>query len=140
MLKLEDGREVEITLYPELQEAISLGWESLAFSGNRNIFAKAEMGNHAIFLSTDGDVKITLKEDGRVLHGCKNEVEIKHLVTSGRIHTEVCEIINNNWFSLHYRINRANYDDDVFESTPKSTEEFTVLFESIVKTYFEGEI
>lgn len=148
MIQLRNGMEAELTLYPELQEAIQVGWSSMYFPTNDVTFASLKIKNHLIALVTNGEIEVVSLENPE--HSLRNhcEQELRPLIQSKAIFDEhQYEIRATNWFELEALLMAEESADgthvceyiesEVFEHEPESEESFIEIFVKLATDWYE---
>ncbi|MDF2880235.1 MAG: hypothetical protein K0R54_792 [Clostridiaceae bacterium] len=140
---LKEWGNVVFKIYPEAKTAIEKGWESLYFPTNKDTFVSLETDDYYFELETDGDVLISVEENGKTqLLRNKNESEIRKLINEGTLYEN--EAIYNNWFRvkigkvikrgiLQGETHVLFMDEVLFEKCPKDLDELEKVFFKCVK-------
>ena len=141
---LSNGERVELTLYPELWEAIDYHWDSLYFPYNEETFATAVVGDQSYQLVTNGDICIYDQEN-------ECEVEINKEIIHSLLNTSAfADTFENEegYLEDKYYISQSNsfeilsgdcltgetLEATPFYESPKNQFEFIQLFLTTVES------
>ena len=135
---LSNGERVELTLYPELQEAIDCHWDSLFFPFNEETFATAIVGDQMYQLVTTGEIYIYDNKEECEMEIVKENIRAliidggfaESLVDSEGYCIDRYDILNSNLFQIlsGNATTGETFDETNFYHTPTNQFEFIKMF------------
>ena len=135
---LSNGERVELTIYPELQEAIDCHWDSLFFPYNEETFATAIVGEKVYQLVTTGEISIYDNKEECEIEIVKESIRLlindggfaESLVNSEGYCIERYDILDSNLFQiLSGSITTGEkFDQTNFFDTPNNQFQFIKMF------------